>query len=93
MRYFKRSQAFVLAGVPLSVLGQGIFIYLINTSTSGSSPQAALVTSRVLYGVGKGLFSTASQVSCQALVGPKRVAVVTGMFFAMQSLGGIIGIA
>ncbi|KIX09571.1 uncharacterized protein Z518_00651 [Rhinocladiella mackenziei CBS 650.93] len=93
MRYAKRSQPFVLAGVPISLLGQGIFIHLVKTSSPSSAKQAAFVTSRVLYGIGKGLFSTAAQISCQALVGPKQVAVVTGVFFAMQSIGGVIGIA
>lgn len=91
MKYVKKSQIFVLIGVPLCVLGQGLQIYLTDINGSQTGNEASFVTAKVLVGLGRGMYQTAAQVSIQALVPYEDVAVVTGVYYASMNLGGAIG--
>lgn len=91
MRWTKRSQPFVLVGVPIAVLAQGILIYMVDINGEYPASEAAFVTSRVLSGLGRAFFSTASQVSIQASVMQQDVAVGTGIFLAAMSVGSSVG--
>ncbi|PGH28140.1 hypothetical protein AJ80_00030 [Polytolypa hystricis UAMH7299] len=46
MKYTRRSQIFVLIGVPLCVLGQGILIYLIDMGNGRTGNDASFVTAQ-----------------------------------------------
>lgn len=82
---------FVYIGVPIAVIGHGIMIYLCNVDGERAGNEASLVTSKVLVGLGRGFYQTASLVSCQALVTRQEIAVVTAIFMASMSIGGSIG--
>ncbi|KAL1595899.1 hypothetical protein SLS60_009589 [Paraconiothyrium brasiliense] len=81
----------VLAGVPLLVLGQGLQIYLVNIHGQNGAVEAAFVTAKALAGVGRGFYQTAAQVTIQAVVPREDVGIVTAVFFASMNLGGAIG--
>ncbi|KAL2421130.1 Siderophore iron transporter mirA [Exophiala dermatitidis] len=91
MRFTNRTQMFVYIGVPIAVIGHGIMIYLCNVDGERAGNEASLVTSKVLVGLGRGFYQTASLVSCQALVTRQEIAVVTAIFMASMSIGGSIG--
>lgn len=88
MRYTKRSQPFILLGVPLCLLGQGLQIHLVSRAHTNS---ASFITAKVLVGVGRACYQTAAQVSIQAVVARSDVAVVTGVFFAAMNFGAAAG--
>ncbi|GAB1196234.1 hypothetical protein APSETT444_005502 [Aspergillus pseudonomiae] len=91
MKYTKRSQIWVLIGVPLCILGMGILLYLVDMGDGQTGNEAAFVTAKSLIGIGRGFYQTAAQVSVQAVVSRQEVSVVTAVFFASMSIGGAIG--
>lgn len=91
MKYTKRSQIWVLTGVPLCVLGMGVLLYLVDMGNGRSGNEASFVAAKSLIGVGRGFYQTAAQVSVQAMVSRQDVSVVTAVFFASMSVGGAIG--
>ncbi|KAB8222326.1 major facilitator superfamily domain-containing protein [Aspergillus novoparasiticus] len=91
MKYTKRSQIWVLVGVPLCILGMGVLLYLVDMGDSQTGNEAAFVTAKSLIGIGRGFYQTAAQVSVQAVVSRQEVSVVTAVFFASMSIGGAIG--
>lgn len=91
MRWSRRSQIWVLTGVPLSVLGMGVLLYLVDMGDGRVGNEAAFITAKSLIGIGRGFYQTASQVSVQSKVTRQEVAVVTAVFFAAMSVGGAIG--
>ncbi|KAE8149859.1 major facilitator superfamily domain-containing protein [Aspergillus avenaceus] len=91
MKYTKRSQIWVLTGVPLCILGMGVLLYLVDMGNGQTGSEAAFVTAKSLIGIGRGFYQTAAQVSVQAVVSRQDVSVVTAVFFASMSIGGAIG--
>ncbi|KAF7518761.1 hypothetical protein PCG10_010538 [Penicillium crustosum] len=91
MKYTKRSQIWVLIGVPLCVLGMGVLLYLVDMGDGRSGNEASFVAAKSLIGIGRGFYQTAAQVSVQAVVSRQDVSVVTAVFFASMSVGGAIG--
>ncbi|KAL3459468.1 major facilitator superfamily domain-containing protein [Aspergillus heterothallicus] len=91
MKYTRRSQIWVFTGVPLSVLGMGVLLYLVDMGDGKVGNEAAFVTAKSLIGIGRAFYQTASQVSVQATVQRGEVSVVTAVFFAAMSVGGAIG--
>ncbi|KAJ5342138.1 hypothetical protein N7541_011262 [Penicillium brevicompactum] len=91
MKYTRRSQIWVLTGVPLCVLGMGVLLYLVDMGNGRSGNEASFVAAKSLIGVGRGFYQTAAQVSVQAMVSRQDVSVVTAVFFASMSVGGAIG--
>lgn len=91
MKYTQRSQVFVLIGVPLCVLGQGLQIYFTNMNGTTPANEASFVTAKALVGLGRGFYQTAAQVSIQSLMAKEDVAVVTGVYFAAMNFGASIG--
>ena len=81
----------MLIGVPIAVLSQGLLIYMVNVGGESYANQSSFITSRVLSGLGRAFFSTASQVSIQATVTQQDVAVGTGIFLAAMSVGSSVG--
>jgi len=91
MKFTKRSHMFVLIGVPLVVLGQGLQIYFVNKNGDGPASEVCFITAKTLVGVGRAFYQTAAQVSIQAIVDREDVPVVTGVYYAAMSVGGAIG--
>lgn len=91
MRYSKRAKLWILLGVPLCLLGQGLQIYLVNMHGVKSANEASFTTAKTLVGVGRGFYQTAVQVAVQAVVDRDEVAIATGVFFASMNFGGAIG--
>lgn len=91
MKYTRRSQIWVLTGVPLCVLGMGVLLYLVDMGTGRVGNEAAFITAKSLIGIGRAFYQTASQVSVQARVSRGEVSVVTAVFFAAMSVGAAIG--
>lgn len=91
MKYTKRSQVWVLIGVPLCVLGMGALLYLADMGDGRSGNEASFVAAKSLIGIGREFYQTAAQVSVQAVVSRQDVSVVTAVFFASMSVGGAIG--
>jgi len=91
MKYTKRSQIWVLVGVPLCVLGMGILLHLVDIGNGQVGSEVAFITAKSLIGIGRGFYQTAAQVSVQAVVSRQEVSVVTAVFFASMSVGGAVG--
>lgn len=91
MRYTKRAKPWVLLGVPLCILGQGLQIYFVNMNGTHPASEVQFIVAKTLVGVGRGLYQTAAQVAVQAVVARDEVAIATGVFFASMNLGGAIG--
>lgn len=91
MHYSKRAKIWILIGVCLCLLGQGLEIYLVNINRIHPANEASFITAKTIVGVGRGFYQTAAQVCVQAVVRRDEVAVATGVFFAAMNLGGAIG--
>ncbi|OJD16356.1 hypothetical protein AJ78_03455 [Emergomyces pasteurianus Ep9510] len=93
MKYTKRSQMWIFMGPPVTVLSQGIMIYLVNMGYGRNTNEAAFVTAKVLNGFGRACLQTAGQVSVQAVVSTQDVAVATAVYQAVISMGGAVGVS
>ncbi|KAF2015522.1 MFS general substrate transporter [Aaosphaeria arxii CBS 175.79] len=93
MKYTNNSKAFVLAGPPLVILGQGLMIYFVRKPDGSHGSEAMFIVSKVLSGIGRAAFQTAGQVAVQAAVSRQEVAVATGLFQASNSIGGAFGVS
>lgn len=82
---------FVLIGVPMVVLGQGLQIHFMSMPGGYVANEPSIVTAKVLVGIGRGFYQTAAQVTIQALVAKEDIAVVTGVYFASMNFGASIG--
>lgn len=91
MRFTHRAKLWILIGVPLLVLGQGLQVYFVNIDDTRTANEVLFVTAKSLAGVGRGFYQTAAQVSVQAVVPRSEVGIVTAVFFASMNLGGAIG--
>ena len=91
MRFTKRTQIWILIGVPLSVLGQGLMIHFTSEPGGEVANKASFVVSKVLIGIGRGLYHTASLVSVQAVVSKQELSVATSLFLALMTVGAAIG--
>lgn len=91
MKYTKRAKIYCYIGVPMVILGQGLMIYLVNMKDNKVANQASLVVAKVIFGIGRGFYQTASQVLVQAVVRKQEVAVATALFLATMSIGAAIG--
>lgn len=88
LRVTKRPYPFIVAGIPLVILGQGL---LIRFSGSQAANEASYVVAKVLMGVGRGIYHTAALVVLQAVVPQQQLAVATAVFLAMMTFGSAIG--
>lgn len=93
MRYCNRARLFAYVGVPMNILGHGLQVYFIDMKDGRIGSSAMFVTSRVLMGIGRSLYQTSTQVIVQGVVAKSDVAVATAIFFALQKVGGAIGIS
>lgn len=91
LRFSSRPQIWVFVGVPLCILGQGLMIYFTDMSGGHVANTSSLVASKVIVGVGRGLYHTASQVSVQAVVSKQQLGVATAVFLAWMTVGSAIG--
>lgn len=53
MRVSKRAKPWVLVGVPLCILGQGLQIYLVNIGGTHPANEASFITAKALVGIGR----------------------------------------
>ncbi|WVQ69685.1 uncharacterized protein L199_007905 [Kwoniella botswanensis] len=79
-------------GIPLCAIGIGIDINFVQNPRRSSSI-ASFVVAKAIYGIGRGMFQTSSQVAIQAAVRRGELAMATGIFYFAMSLGGAIGVA
>lgn len=93
MRYLNRARVFAYFGVPMSILGYGLQVYFIDMKNGRIGSSAMFIISRVLMGIGRSLYQTSTQVIVQGVVAKSDVAVATAIFFALQTVGGAIGIS
>lgn len=91
MKYTKRAKIYVYIGVPMVCLGQGLMIYFVNRPNDGYTNEASFITAKVIFGVGRGFYQTASQVLVQAVARKQEVAVATALFLATMNIGAAIG--
>ncbi|OCF39196.1 siderochrome-iron transporter [Kwoniella heveanensis CBS 569] len=79
-------------GIPLCALGIGLDINFVQHPRRSSSV-ASFVIAKAIYGIGRGMFQTSSQVAVQAAVKRGELAMATGIFYFAMSLGGAVGVA
>ncbi|OTB07719.1 hypothetical protein M426DRAFT_8319 [Hypoxylon sp. CI-4A] len=91
MHYSRRAKVWIVVGVCLCILGQGLEIHLVNMNGTHPANEASFITAKTLVGVGRGFYQTAAQVCVQAVVEREEVAVATGVYFAAMNFGGAIG--
>ncbi|KAG8410346.1 hypothetical protein J3459_017156 [Metarhizium acridum] len=91
MRYTRNAQMWILTGLPLVLLRQGLMIHLVNMGNGQHGAEVTLIVSKVLSGIFRAFFQTAGQVSVQAAVSQQELATITALFQAGNSVGGAIG--
>jgi hypothetical protein len=91
LRFSRRPNLWIYLGVPMAILGQGLMIRFVDMPGNRTANDASFVTAKVLVGVGRGLYHTASLVSVQALVNAQNLSVTTAIFLALMSVGSAIG--
>ncbi|KAL7625132.1 hypothetical protein AAE478_004346 [Parahypoxylon ruwenzoriense] len=91
MHWSKRAKIWILIGVCLCVLGQGLEVHFVNINGDHPANEASFITAKTLVGVGRGFYQTAAQVCVQAVVTREEVAVATGVYFAAMNFGSAIG--
>lgn len=87
----KRPQLLTYIGVPFCLVGQGLLIRFMDMPGKHPANEASIVTARVLVGLGRGMYHTASLVSVQALVSKEQLSVATALFLTLMSVGSAIG--
>lgn len=66
-------------------------IHFTNMPGGDVASEVSFTVAKVLVGIGRGFYHTASQVSVQAIVTKQEVAVATAVFLACMTVGGAIG--
>lgn len=92
MRYTRSTRIWILTGLPLVILGQGLMIYLVDMGNGQHGTEVTFIVSKVLSGIGRACFQTAGQVSVQAVVSRQDLATITALFQAGNSVGAAIGV-
>ena len=88
LRLTKRPLPWVLLGVPITILGQGL---LIRFKRDAVLRTACIVAARVLIGAGRALYHTAALVAVQADVPESELSTATALFLALMTVGSSIG--
>lgn len=91
MRFVKHTKPFILFGIILVTLANGLPIYFTNISGTHVAKEAALTTGQVLLGLGRGFSQVPLQVSLQAVVSNHDVGIATAMFLSSSGFGANLG--
>jgi hypothetical protein len=91
MKYTKRSQIFVLIGVPLCVLGMGVLLYLVDMGDGRIGKEAAFMTAKSLVGIGRGSIKRQHRSPCKPWFRCKKFWLLLRCSFASMSVGGAVG--
>ncbi|KAI9088858.1 major facilitator superfamily domain-containing protein [Phlyctochytrium arcticum] len=89
MKYHRRFLIYGWIGLAANMIGNGLMINF----RGPKNPAIEIIFSQILAGIGAGLITTAVQVGAQAAVPHQDVAIVTGIFLSIASIGGAIGSA
>lgn len=92
LKYFKNTKPFIVFGVVLICLADGLPIYLTNVNGEGIASEVAFITNKAILGVGRGFTQVPLQVSLQAVLQQEHVAVATAVFLSSLGLGHNIGV-
>ncbi|KAF8433133.1 siderophore iron transporter mirC [Terfezia claveryi] len=87
IKYTGHYKWWMMAGIPLYVLGYGLMIAF-RTSTATT---AQIVIAQVFTGIGGGTINVPAQVGLQAACRHQDVAIGTAMFLTFTSVGGAFG--
>nr|QFR37093.1 MFS transporter [Cyberlindnera americana] len=93
MKYTKRTKIWVLIGIPILVLGHGLLVWFVNRNQIMETNTVLIYVMEIFTGVGRGFYTTALQVTIQAIAGVGGIAMSTAFFLAFNSVGTLIGTA
>ena len=85
----RRLKYFIVAGTCLFMVAFGLLINY-RGGTSGSA-KSGVIGAQVLLGIAGGLFPYPAQASIQAATQHEHVAVITGLYLALYSIGSALG--
>ncbi|KAJ8507930.1 hypothetical protein ONZ45_g9738 [Pleurotus djamor] len=89
MRFLHRYKQVLIVGLCIRLLGVGLMIH----SRGANAPDAEIVWSQILQGIGGGFAATCLQVGAQASVPHVDVAMVTAVVLLITEIGGAVGSA
>lgn len=92
LKYVKQTKPFIMFGVVLICLANGLPIYLTNINGQGLASEVAFITSKAILGVGRGFCQVPLQVSLQAVLQQEHIAVATAVFLSSLGFGHNIGV-
>ncbi|KIJ51356.1 hypothetical protein M422DRAFT_43910 [Sphaerobolus stellatus SS14] len=89
MRFLHRGKWLLVAGLTIRLAGAGLMI----NSRGADAPDAEIVWSQLLQGIGGGFAAVAAQTNAQASVTHTDVAMVTAVVLLLTEIGGAVGSA
>ncbi|KAI0828474.1 drug:h+ antiporter [Trametes gibbosa] len=89
LRWFHRYKWVLVVGLAIRVVGVGLMIH----SRGANAPDAEIVWTQLLQGIGGGFAAVCSQVGAQASVPHADVAMVTAVVLLWTEIGGSVGSA
>ncbi|EEY21946.1 siderophore iron transporter mirA [Verticillium alfalfae VaMs.102] len=91
IRFVKHTKPFIIIGCVMVALANGLPIYFTNIDGTRVANEAALTTSQVLLGLGRGFAQIPLQVSLQAVVPDHEVGIATALFLSSSGFGANVG--
>ncbi|EGY17871.1 siderophore iron transporter mirA [Verticillium dahliae VdLs.17] len=82
IRFVKHTKPFIIIGCVMVALANGLPIYFANIDGRRVANEAALTTSQVLLGLGRGFAQIPLQVSLQAVVPDHEIGIATALFLS-----------
>lgn len=87
IRFTRRYKWQLVVGLCIRLLGVGIMIH----ARHGDTPDAEIVMTQLIQGIGGGIAAVASQVGAQASVPHADVATATAVVLLITEIGGAVG--
>ncbi|KAG7114728.1 Siderophore iron transporter mirA like protein [Verticillium longisporum] len=91
IRFVKHTKPFIIIGCVMVALANGLPIYFANIDGRRVANEAALTTSQVLLGLGRGFAQIPLQVSLQAVVPDHEIGIATALFLSSSGFGANVG--
>ena len=91
LKYIKYTKPFIILGVGMIVLANGLPIYLTNMQGRSVGNEVSFIAVKTILGVGRGFAQVPIQVTLQASVPQRELGIVTAVYLSSLGLGSNMG--
>ena len=91
LKYIKHTKPFIVLGVGMIVLANGLPIYLTNMHGTSVGNEVSFIVVKTILGVGRGFAQVPIQVALQASVPHRELAIGTAVYLSSLGLGSNMG--